>query len=1147
MSFTVLHERAYAAKKSDSSLLVLTPEPEVLIGRADALDLLADATPLTTEVAVRERVGAVILTPAEGTVSYSGSSQVVVDTPLGSSVSLFVNDVLVPETQVGETTLDPELGRQTFVYLGVSLQEGPNVLRLEGVADGETFTDEVTLYLAGVPDSVTITPIDALVADSAAPLRFELRVSDAYGNAPADSFVTVEVEGATPALEDANPQQVGYQVAFEDGRGVLALEPLDQPGEVTLTPIIGTSPDTQRFEVRSGLRPWIVNGFGSVGASYGDGFDFGVSGSAFARGSIFGDYLLTVAANYPLDPIGLYGSDPYSTAFETFPVPGTSGAYNQDAYSRHGVYVRLENDLSYVQYGDFTTELEGDLLELTRPYTGLSAVYQPNEEGFGVRAYAARAATSDRVTDLYLPADGTREYTLPNRNIVPETLRLEVVKGDCAAPRDFVQDGDPLLRPLQAGVDYVVDSSGIVRLTSRLPLADAQGNCYYLKANYQLESGESSEFDVQFGAQAFYDFGFLTLRAGAYQEGESGDAFSRVVAAGVSIEADGLEADAEVAYGGDESDSGVAASVRVSYVQGPLTSEARYRFYSDGYRAAGQTGELGGHDLNASATYAITPDLVVAAETELRSYGEDGTRQFGVSLLGGYLSDAELRLGGALLGRDAGVRFGVSYDAPRSGAAGLSALAGVSLRDVLGLNGSQVVITHRQALSAEVRSTTDFSVAYRLLDNLVVRLTDRLEWGSGNTLILGLEAGFENSRILGLFCRTLDCELNDPSVRLGTTQVTAQYELEGGISDAAGRVRLGVDTQYPVGDNLSFTAGASQTVDFDDADNSETVLSAGATYDNRDTLRAEAAYDVRFGVNVKHFLFSGTTFALSERLYGSVTADYLYDGSLEGGDLQGFKFSVAGAYRGDALSVLTNHTLRSGRYGPEGETELTGDTRANLPVTKRWSVRGGYLYRFTEATGYQDQVSLGATVNVWSGGSVTGYGRLFHDWRNDAFGLGATLEVSQRLGCGTYGTGGLNLFDGVDRDRGAVFGRPGVFLRFDVVFDEAWRCGAGSVTGYVFVDADQDGVRDAGEIGVAGVRVQLYSAEGERLETTFTDKEGSYRFTRVSPGTYGVRLERPHPYTFSRTNDEDFSKRLRVGFGERVTLDVSLRGEEVQP
>ena len=65
--------------------------------------------------------------------------------------------------------------------------------------------------------------------------------------------------------------------------------------------------------------------------------------------------------------------------------------------------------------------------------------------------------------------------------------------------------------------------------------------------------------------------------------------------------------------------------------------------------------------------------------------------------------------------------------------------------------------------------------------------------------------------------------------------------------------------------------------------------------------------------------------------------------------------------------------------------------------------------------------------------------------------------------------------------------------------------GANSVSGLVWLDPDADGARDGTEGGrFDGVSVDLYSADGNRLGTAFTDSTGAYSFANLPDGDYTV-------------------------------------------
>jgi uncharacterized surface anchored protein len=61
---------------------------------------------------------------------------------------------------------------------------------------------------------------------------------------------------------------------------------------------------------------------------------------------------------------------------------------------------------------------------------------------------------------------------------------------------------------------------------------------------------------------------------------------------------------------------------------------------------------------------------------------------------------------------------------------------------------------------------------------------------------------------------------------------------------------------------------------------------------------------------------------------------------------------------------------------------------------------------------------------------------------------------------------------------------------------------------YVWLDTDKDGIQDANEKGVAGVKVTLYAANGTTvMATTETDGNGFYSFTNLNPGDYKVGFD----------------------------------------
>lgn len=62
-----------------------------------------------------------------------------------------------------------------------------------------------------------------------------------------------------------------------------------------------------------------------------------------------------------------------------------------------------------------------------------------------------------------------------------------------------------------------------------------------------------------------------------------------------------------------------------------------------------------------------------------------------------------------------------------------------------------------------------------------------------------------------------------------------------------------------------------------------------------------------------------------------------------------------------------------------------------------------------------------------------------------------------------------------------------------------------SISGTVFLDQNNDGIKEAGDTALVGVTIQLLNGSNSVIATTTTDTSGNYSFTGLAPGTYSVR------------------------------------------
>lgn len=68
---------------------------------------------------------------------------------------------------------------------------------------------------------------------------------------------------------------------------------------------------------------------------------------------------------------------------------------------------------------------------------------------------------------------------------------------------------------------------------------------------------------------------------------------------------------------------------------------------------------------------------------------------------------------------------------------------------------------------------------------------------------------------------------------------------------------------------------------------------------------------------------------------------------------------------------------------------------------------------------------------------------------------------------------------------------------------------------FVWYDNDMDGIQDAGEPGVEGVKVYLMDCEGMILDSMYTDADGYYLFDSLMPGYYNIRFMLPNGYVWT--------------------------------
>ncbi|MDP7017150.1 MAG: SdrD B-like domain-containing protein [Pirellulaceae bacterium] len=95
-----------------------------------------------------------------------------------------------------------------------------------------------------------------------------------------------------------------------------------------------------------------------------------------------------------------------------------------------------------------------------------------------------------------------------------------------------------------------------------------------------------------------------------------------------------------------------------------------------------------------------------------------------------------------------------------------------------------------------------------------------------------------------------------------------------------------------------------------------------------------------------------------------------------------------------------------------------------------------------------------------------------------------------------------------------------------------------SIAGCVYHDRDDDGVREAGEEGIGGVRMELIDDRGSLVAFTLTDDDGCYSFDVVPPGVYKLQEIQPVGW---------FDGKDAAGVVDRFGVGQVAEGAAVEP
>ena len=440
------------------------------------------------------------------------------------TVKIYLNDTPVSTLNFDSTVLNNRRSVAVSRWKGVDLKDGENKIRvIVSNADGsraKSITRRIH-YSGPAIRGEFVEELSTLVADGKTKPVVAVRLYDRAGkpsragitgafrvNPPYRSWWDVENDRKND-LVTVGYREPTYRVG-SDGIAYLELEPTTRTGEVTLNLKFE---HLREQELRTWLRPaardWILVGFAEGSAAYSslsdnitnaldagheDGYVDDGRVAFFAKGSIKGEYLLTVAYDSARERSETrHRFENVINPNEYYPLFADTSEQRFESPSQRKLYVKLERSHFVALFGDFDTGLSvTDLARYERRFNGFKSEYRGNNLGYSVFA----AETNQAFHRDEMPGDGTSGlYRLSSTPIIANSdkVRIEV--------RDRIDSGQVLSSTqLARFLDYNLDAlNGTIFFKRPVPSRDTDFNPVYIVVEY--ESASTSAEDVVAGGR----------------------------------------------------------------------------------------------------------------------------------------------------------------------------------------------------------------------------------------------------------------------------------------------------------------------------------------------------------------------------------------------------------------------------------------------------------------------------------------------------------------------------------------------------------------------------------------------------------------------------------------------------------------------
>ena len=1009
----------------------------------------------------------------------------------GTSFSLLVNGVEVPQSRVGKRATLASKSIQAWEYIGVTLKAGANEIIARQTDSFGNLRGEVklTVLAPGTLGKIVIETVDSATADGVTPVTVKVRLVDDKGTlVTTRTSITLQSSMGRWLVTDLNPQEAGTQVFINGGEGTYQLAAPAEPGDANIDVAGGVLRANKRVAFMPHLRPLIGAGiiegainFNSlslknlVSTQRRDSFEQEIrrfsyeSGDGkrstdaraalFLKGQVKGDYLLTLAYDSDKDLKERVFRDISPDQF--YPIYGDSSARSFDGQSTQRFFVRVDKGRSFVLYGDYATAGPAGaraLSQFSRSLTG--AKWHLEGAPYQVNTFVSRDTFRQVVSEF--AANGTSGpflLNLPSGSVM-NSEKVELIT------RDRNQPGLILNAEVKGRfADYEIEPfTGRLLFKAPVLSIDANLNPVLIRITYELDQG-GTPFWVA-GIDGQYKINDqIELGAAVVKDQNPGQEFSMgglnatwkifektILVAETATTDRKAPAVTTGAATGALVGSGRARRVELRHSDGAFDARLHMGRADVTFDNPSSTLNRGRAEMGARGTYKLTPSTNLSTEFLRTGDVATGAHRDAMQLRADHAFANGIRVEG-------GVRHSSEKTPATTNGLGVNTSVGTTPNEFTSLSGkvtapvpglpqASVNANYEQSIKGDDRKVMGMGAEYKL--SASARLYGRFEQISSLSGPNGLNTAQKNTTtVFGLDTKVTE-----------STQVFTEYRGRSAIDGATAEASMGVRNTWAIAEGLRVTntferlqpvqRGANSTTS-----NESTAVTGGIEYTANPLWKGSARLELRNSTATDSQLSTLSLAYKMSREWSLLTRNTWTNTSTKGatpGDQTRWNFQIGAAYRdtdSNKLSALSRFEHREEKdtvAAPALKRALNiASFHANYQPERAWVMSARYAAKFVE------EDSLGIASKS-SGHLISG--RITHDltskWDiglvaslhgDGGFGnrkMGLGLEAGYLLQENLWLSAGFNFFGFKDKDlAGADFTDKGFYLRLRYKFDES--------------------------------------------------------------------------------------------------------------